>query len=164
MYIRKTEITDLSRIMEIYAHARKFMAETGNPKQWGATMWPPEELIREDIAQGNSYVCIQENQVIAVFYYVHGRKIDPTYDHIEDGAWIGDDMYGVVHRIACDHSIKGIGSFCISWAYEQCGHLRMDTHGDNIVMRSLLEKLGFERCGIIYVVEDNDPRIAYEKI
>ena len=31
-------------------------------------------------------------------------------------------------------------------------------------MQELLKKLGFVRCGIIYVVEDNDPRIAFEKI
>ena len=34
----------------------------------------------------------------------------------------------------------------------------MDTHTDNGIMQSLLEKLGFKRCGIIYVVEDNYPR------
>ena len=28
---------------------------------------------------------------------------------------------------------------------------------------ALLEKMGFKRCGIIYVVEDNYPRYAYEK-
>ena len=27
----------------------------------------------------------------------------------------------------------------------------------------LLQKLGFRRCGIIYVHEDRDPRFAYEK-
>lgn len=30
-------------------------------------------------------------------------------------------------------------------------------------MQGLLKKLGFVQCGIIHVVEDNDPRIAYEK-
>ena len=60
-------------------------------------------------------------------------------------------------------SEKGIGSFCINWANEQCGHLRIDTHGDNTVMRSLLEKLGFIPCGTIYVEEDDFPRLAFEK-
>ena len=164
MNIRKAETEDLSRIMEIYAHARDFMARTGNPKQWGATNWPPEELIRDDISKGNSYVCEDEGKVVGVFYFIHGTDIDPTYDHIEEGQWIGGHDYGVVHRIAADTDRKGIGSFCINWAYEQCHHLRMDTHGDNAVMQELLKKLGFVRCGIIYVVEDNDPRIAFEKI
>ena len=71
--------------------------------------------------------------------------------------------YGVVHRIASDGSVHGTGSFCLNWAYAQCGHLRIDTHGDNIVIQNLLKKLGFVFCGIIYVQEDNDPRLAFEK-
>ena len=165
MRIRKTEPADMSRIMEIYAGARKFMAEHGNPNQWGPTNWPPEALIREDMADGNSYVCLNDrDEIIGTFFYVQGDDIEPTYREIEDGAWIEPGPYGVVHRIAADGSEKGIGAFCINWAYGQCGHLRMDTHGDNKVMQNLLKKLGFIHCGTIYVVEDNDPRLAFEKI
>ena len=69
----------------------------------------------------------------------------------------------MVHRIASAGSVKGVGSLCIDWAYEQCRHLRIDTHGDNTVMQNLLRKLGFVHCGTIYVVEDNYPRLAFEK-
>ena len=100
--------------------------------------------------------------VVAVFFYIAGADIEPCYAGIEDGAWLDPSPYGVVHRIASDGSVKGAGSFCIRWAYEQCGHLRIDTHPDNRVMQGLLAKLGFRRCGIIHVVEDNDPRYAYE--
>ncbi len=155
----------MSRIMEIYAGARKFMAEHGNPNQWGPTNWPPEALIREDMADGNSYVCLNDmDRIIGTFFYVQGDDIEPTYREIEDGAWIEPGPYGVVHRIAADGSEKGIGAFCINWAYGQCGHLRMDTHGDNKVMQNLLKKLGFIHCGTIHVVEDNDPRLAFEKL
>ena len=33
--IRKATKKDLTLIMEIYKRARRFMAETGNPNQWG---------------------------------------------------------------------------------------------------------------------------------
>lgn len=56
---------------------------------------------------------------------------------ITDGDWLDSSAYGVVHRIAGDGSEKGIGSFCINWAFNQCKHLRIDTHGDNEV---------FEKC------------------
>ena len=82
---------------------------------------------------------------------------------IYDGDWRDSSNYGVVHRLAGNGSEKGIGSFCINWAFEQCDHLRMDTHGDNLVMQKLLKKLGFVQCGIIYVEEDHYPRLAYEK-
>lgn len=163
MEIRKTRPQEHSRVMEIYAHARAFMAEHGNPNQWGPTCWPPEALIRRDIAQGKSYVCLADNRVVGVFYFDFGPDIEPTYARIEDGAWRDGSPYGVVHRIASDGTVRGVGAFCIDWAYRQCGHLRIDTHGDNRVMQGLLTKLGFVRCGTIYVQEDDDPRLAYEK-
>ncbi len=101
---------------------------------------------------------------MGTFYFTHGYDVEPVYRVIEDGAWLLDSPYGVVHRLAGDGSVKGIGTFCITWAYEQCGHLRMDTHGDNKVMQNLLEKLGFTHCGTIYVEEDKYPRLAYEKL
>ena len=164
MEIRKATERDLERIMDIYAHARSFMAEHGNPTQWGPTHWPPEELIRRDIAAGDSYVCVHGGRVVGVFYFVHGRDIEPTYARITDGAWLDPGPYGVVHRIAADGTVRGVGAFCIDWAFQQCGHLRIDTHGDNRVMQCLLQKLGFTHCGTIYVQEDDYPRLAYEKI
>ena len=165
MKIRHSEEWDVPRMMEIYAYARAFMAEHGNPNQWGPTNWPPEDLIRQDIRNGNSYVCLNDkDKVIGTFFFIHGQDIEPTYLNITDVCWLDDSPYGVVHRIAGDGSEKGIGAFCLNWAYEQCGHLRIDTHGDNTVMQNLLGKLGFVRCGTIYVVEDNYPRIAFEKL
>ena len=163
MEIRHSTERDIERMMEIYAGARRFMAENGNPNQWGPTAWPPEALIRRDIARGDSYVCVHEGRVVGTFYFIKGRDIEPTYARIEDGAWRDDSPYGVVHRLAGDGSVKGIGGFCIDWAYQNCGHIRIDTHGDNRVMQRLLERLGFVRCGTIYVEEDDYPRLAYEK-
>ena len=163
MIIRHSTENDFSRMMEIYAYARQFMADHGNPNQWGPTNWPPEAVIHQDIAEGNSYVCEHEGKVVGTFYFICGKDIDPTYRVIEDGQWGSDEAYGVVHRLAGDGSVKGIGEFCLNWAFEQCGHLRVDTHSDNVVMQNLLEKLGFCRRGTIYVVEDNYPRYAYDK-
>ena len=164
MRIRKSELQDLACMMQIYAYARDFMAQHGNPNQWGPTNWPPKELLQQDIRSGNSYVCVDEDgQIIGTFFYIYGEDIEPTYRKIEDGTWLDDSPYGAVHRVASDGSRPGIGAFCINWAYAQCGHLRIDTHGDNVVMQSLLKKLGFKHCGTIYVEEDNYPRLAFEK-
>lgn len=164
MRIRKSTEQDFDRMMEIYDYARGYMAKTGNPNQWGPTNWPPEELIHSDIREGNSYVCENdEGKVIGTFYFIQGEDIEPTYRDITDGTWRDDSAYGVIHRVAADGSEKGIGAFCINWAFDQCGHMRIDTHGDNVVMQNLLIKLGFIQCGTIYVVEDNYPRLAFEK-
>ncbi len=164
MKIRRSAEEDFDQITEIYEYARQFMAEHDNPRQWGATNWPPEDVVRADIKSGNGYVCVYDDRVVGVFYFIQGRDIDPTYRNIEKGKWTDDGPYGVVHRIAGDGSVKGIGSFCLRWAFEQCGHLRIDTHGDNYVMQNLLKKCGFVYCGIIHVEEDDDPRMAYEKV
>ena len=164
MRIQKSTLQDLNTIMTIYSRARKFMADNGNYIQWGPTNWPPEELIRKDIAMGKSYVCLNEqSKIIGVFYFDYGKNIDKTYDAIEGGKWLNDDAYGVVHRIASDGT-AGVGTFCINWAFEQTGHLRMDTHDNNIPMNNLLKKLGFKYTGIVHVIEDSYPRNAYEKI
>ena len=163
MYIRKSTLQDLDRIMEIYAYARKFMAENGNPNQWGPTNWPPENLIYNDIKNELSYVCVKDNRIIATFFFNYGKDIEPTYKVIKNGKWLDDSPYGVVHRLAGDSSQKGIGTFCLNWAYQQSGHLRVDTHGDNVVMQHLFKKLDFVHCGTIYVEEDDYPRLAFEK-
>ncbi|MBQ7618340.1 MAG: GNAT family N-acetyltransferase [Desulfovibrio sp.] len=165
MQIRKAKASDLARIMEIYSFARSFMAEHGNPLQWGPTNWPRLEIIQKDILEENCHVATKaDGKVIATFFFKFGNDIEPTYKKIEDGAWLSNSPYGVVHRLASDGSQKGIGSFCLKWAYDKCGHLRIDTHGDNLVMQNLLKKLGFVHCGTIYVEEDDYPRLAYEKI
>ena len=44
MEIRKARIEELDTIMSIFARARSFMAETGNPNQWGSNK-PERETI-----------------------------------------------------------------------------------------------------------------------
>lgn len=159
MTIRKTRHEDLAEVMEIYACARKFMAQTGNPAQWGDG-YPKEALIKEDIRKGISYVAEYDGVIETVFVYFQGD--DPTYHHIENGGWKNDAPYGVIHRIASRGRVKGSGSRCLQWGFSQCKNLRIDTHDDNVVMQHVLEKNGFEKCGRIYT-ESGSPRIAYQK-
>lgn len=164
MEIRRATENDIAQMMKIYQYARAFMAEHGNPNQWGPTNWPPEQLIRDDISCGKSYVCVHKNKIVGTFFFTAGKDVEPTYRQIIDGNWLSDSAYGVVHRLAGDGSVKGIGEFCLNWAYQQSGHLRVDTHGDNTVLQNILGKMGFTHCGTIYVEEDHFPRLAYEKL
>ncbi len=164
MEIRHATEADFRQMMRIYQHARAFMEAHGNPNQWGPTNWPPEALIHADIEAGSSYVCTVDGRVIGTFFFQQGREIESTYRIIENGAWLSDTPYGVIHRLAGDGTVRGVGSFCIDWAFRRSGHLRVDTHGDNVVMQNLLKRKGFVRCGTIYVEEDPYPRIAYEKL
>ncbi len=159
MEIKKAEADQIDQIMDIYEYARKFMRENGNQDQWG-NRHPPRELIEEDIRQRKLYVCMEEGKIAAVFYF--DIEDDPTYRVIERGAWLNDKPYGVVHRIASTKGSKGAATFCLNWAYELAGNIRIDTHEDNKPMRGLLGKLGFIYCGIIYIASGAS-RIAFQK-
>lgn len=159
MKIRQALHGDLPRILKLYKDARTFMSKTGNPTQWGNS-YPPESIIKSDINSHCCYVCESEDRIIAVFFYSSGP--DSTYRIIKDGKWLNDAPYGVVHRIASDGSTRGTASFCLSWAFSQCGNLKIDTHRNNRIMQHLLEKNGFTYCGIIYTPEGSE-RLAYQK-
>lgn len=159
MNIRTARPDELKKIMRIYADARAFMRANGNPWQWG-DKYPPENMIRKDIETGNCYVCEADGEILGTFYYAEGE--DPTYQSIENGAWLNESPYGVIHRIASTRARRGVASFCFAWAVERCGNLKIDTHRDNVPMQRSLSKNGFTRCGIIHL-ENGEERIAYQK-
>ena len=96
-----------------------------------------------------------------VAYFALLPSPEPTYDII-DGAWLTDEPYGVIHRMASYPDIHGIFSTIIDYAASRYTHLRIDTHRDNRIMRHLIEKHGFTYCGIIWL-EDGAERLAYER-
>ena len=159
MIVRKTAIFDLNEVCRIYADARDFMRESGNPNQW-KDIHPAREIIERDIQAGLSYVCVCDGEIAAVFFFSTERE--PTYGKI-DGAWVNDEPYGVVHRIARARNAAGAGAFCIGWCLEQCRNLRIDTHRDNVPMRRLLDKMGFSYCGFIWL-ENGEERLAFQKL
>lgn len=156
--IRPAVQADLHEVETVYAAARAFMKQNGNPTQWGDG-YPQRELLEADIRQGNLYVVVDGTQILGVFYFRIGE--DPTYEYMEGGTWRADTPYGTIHRIASRGSciFRAAVEFCRS----RCSHLRVDTHADNKPMQHLAQKYGFSRRGIIYV-EDGTPRIAYDLI
>lgn len=157
--IRQADESQLDEIMAIYARARSFMADHGNPDQWPDT-YPPRDMIVRDMEAGCMYVCMAKERIGAVFYYRKGRE--PDYEKIWDGAWLDEEPYGVVHRIASAGIVKGAASFCLAWASAQCKNVRIETHKNNKVMQNLLKKSGFVYCGIVYV-RGGEERMAYQK-
>ncbi|GIP16184.1 acetyltransferase [Paenibacillus montaniterrae] len=160
MNIRKAAAGELDSIMSIYDYARQFMKENGNEDQWGDS-YPDRQLLTNDIQQGKLYVCIDKDNIVGVFYFA--QEEDETYQVIKDGAWLNDEPYGVIHRIASAEGTKGVATFCLNWSFEQAGNIRIDTHVNNKPMQGLLKKLGYVYCGQI-VLPDESTRIAFQKI
>ena len=70
MEIRSTEIKDLPLVMEIYDYARAFMRTTGNTTQW-IDGYPSEVLIRQEIEDGHSFVCIgEQGEILGTFCFI----------------------------------------------------------------------------------------------
>ncbi|MEG2317185.1 MAG: GNAT family N-acetyltransferase [Clostridia bacterium] len=158
MNIRKAANVDLDAIMTIYHSAQTFMAQHGNPSQWG-TAYPMRELVEEDIAQGRSWVCAGNGRVLAVFVLQMGEE--PTYAQIR-GGWKNNRPYATLHRVASSGERRGMTDAIVAWASARAGELRADTHEKNLSMQRALERSGFERCGLIRVT-DGTERIAYQR-
>ena len=134
------------------------MRADGNPSQWSAPGFPDDSLLLRDIARGGGFV-IESDAIVAYFALLPSPE--PTYDVI-DGAWLTDEPYGVIHRMASYPEVHGIFSTIIDYAASRYAHLRIDTHRDNRIMQHLIEKHGFTCCGIIWL-EDGTERLAYER-
>ena len=158
MTIRKTTEADLPAVMALYDKARDFMRKNGNADQWTAG-YPSQELVLQDIALARSYVCQENEQILAVFVLALGD--DPTYAVI-DGAWKNNRPYGTLHRVASSGQRRGMMDEIVQWAFQQIPNLRGDTHADNLPMQRAFLRNGFQECGVIHL-EDGSPRIAYQK-
>ena len=158
-HIRNANTQDIPVILSVYAAARAFMIQSGNPNQWGMTNPRPEQL-KTDIADGVLYVVEDDSGIHGVFAFIIGE--DPTYEIIYHGAWNYDTPYGTIHRIASDGS-GGIFSAAQAFCAAKCEYLRIDTHRDNSIMQHLITKNGFKRCGIIHIA-DGSERIAYDRM
>ncbi len=158
--IRPATQSDLPRVLEIYRAAREIMRQSGNSTQWG-THYPPKEMIQEDIQKGQLYVICEEDEIQGVFAFILGDE--PTYAHMEGGAWLDESPYGTMHRLAGDGKTPGLFAKCLAFCKTQCPHLRADTHAQNHRVQHLLEAQGFQRLGQIHVA-DGSPRVAYELI
>jgi len=157
--VRKANESDLMSIGEIYAYARYFMAQHGNPNQWGNSK-PELKDLKDDIRKGNLYVVVNQGTIYGVFAFILGE--DPTYIRIYEGSWRSREPYGTIHRIA-GNGAGGILHTCVAYCEKIISYLRIDTHQDNYVMQNAVKKEGFEKCGIIYIA-DGSPRIAYDRL
>ena len=168
LILRPTCEGDLPEVMRIIADAQADFRARGID-QW-QNGYPNEQVIRGDIARGESYVVIRGEQIVATAMITFAP--DPNYATIYDGEWLLAEpkSYATIHRIAVDLGERGQG--IAEWIVGQtermcrkCGadSLRIDTHRDNRSMQRVAEKNGMTLCGIIHLA-DGAERLAYEKI
>lgn len=167
MEFRLSTKNDIKRIFKIISDAQEYFKKN-NIDQW-QNGYPNEETILIDVNNGESYVLIDEQNIVGVCTI--SFRSEPTYNKIYYGNWSQKDaLYGVIHRIAVESSLKkkGLGTFIFENAEKialenNIKNLRVDTHEDNKPMQGLILKSNFVYRGIIYV-KDGSKRLAFEKI
>ena len=168
MKIRLSKIEDTPKIMEIINDAKTYLASL-KIDQW-QNGYPNVTQIENDIKNNESYVVFNdENTIMATSMFTTNKE--PTYKIIE-GNWIinEDKKYGVIHRMAIKKDFRklGLATFLFDEFHQQLKDkniqsLKIDTHQDNFGMQSLIKKLGYKYCGIIYT-SYNAKRLAFEKV
>lgn len=159
--IRPSTEADIPQMQTVFGEAKEKMRLSGNMNQW-ADGYPSDDILRNDIHRGFSYVVEIGSSIIATF--VLAICEDPTYKTIYGGHWIDDAKpYGTIHRIGSRKGYHDIMSIVLRFAYSMIDNIRIDTHRDNSPMKHLLEKYGFHYCGIIYLL-NGDERLAYQRL
>ena len=156
--IRPAVPADVPALLPVFEAAKAIMRADGNFEQWSAPGFPGEDLLLQDIARGGGYV-IEKADIVA--YFALFPSPEPTYNHIE-GAWLTDEPYGVIHRIASYPDVHGVFSAIIEFAAARFPRLRIDTHRDNRIMQHVIGAAGFTYCGVIWLT-DGTERLAYER-
>ena len=160
MDVRKSNPEDINQIMNCIDTARQLMRDSGNSTQW-TNGYPSKALILQSIEKGVNFLILENDEIVAAFDFIIGD--DPTYKMIENGTWLNDEKYGVIHRLASSGKARGVAQFCFEWCFSQFPNIRIDTHESNIPMQKVLEKLGYQKCGIIYIA-DGTARWAFHKV
>lgn len=162
MQFRKAILDEVDRILEIMDSARAFQRSLGF-RQW-EDGYPSRAIIINDIEQGDAYVLVADGIIVAYSVLTIG---DDAYDSLPD-TWMYAGEYGVVHRIAVAPEARGGGiSRELFAAYEAVfaesgvNIIRIDTGENNVIMRHLLGKYGYESRGLRLF--DWGPRMAFEK-
>jgi RimJ/RimL family protein N-acetyltransferase len=168
MKIRLSTSDDIPNIMIIIEDAKDYLASQ-KIDQWQKG-YPNTEQVENDIKNGESYVVINdEDQVTATAMFTINKE--PTYKII-DGNWRVNEnnVYGVIHRMAIKKAFREFGlatfmfqEFHLQLLEKNIQSLKIDTHEENIGMQSLINKLGYQYCGIIYT-DYGDKRWAFEKV
>lgn len=165
MEYRQASEQDIPAILTIITQAKGYFKEQGID-QWQGD-YPNADTIKEDINNEYAYVLLKDHRLAAtVTVSFDGEE---TYDNIYEGEWLSNQPYAVIHRLAIDNELKGIGlsSVVMGHIFELCrqkgiGSIKVDTHKENKPMQRLLEKNQFQYCGIIHVSDGE--RVAFERL
>ena len=153
---------DEALCMEIIADGRQFQQEQGFV-QW-TEAYPILPDIAEDIETQRAWLLREGDTVLG--YLCLDFDGEPDYDAITGGSWLCDEPYAVLRRLALNARGRGLTRVLFDLAAERSReqgitYLRLNIVLQNSRMQHILEKVGFEKRGII--IFQGSGKFAYEK-
>ena len=104
--LRTARPDDLPRIKQIIRQA-KTLLKVRRVDQW-QDGYPNEEILQDDIARGKGYILQTQGEVHG--YFALSFEDEIPYRRIEQGAWLSDGAYCVLHRFALTEKLRGTGA------------------------------------------------------
>lgn len=160
--LTKAMLGDEALCMEIIADGRQFQQEQGFV-QW-TEAYPILPDIAEDIETQRAWLLREGDTVLG--YLCLDFDGEPAYDAITGGSWLCDEPYAVLRRLALNARGRGLTRVLFDLAAERSReqgitYLRLNIGLQNSRMQHILEKVGFEKRGII--IFQGSGKFAYEK-
>ena len=153
---------DEALCLEIIADGRQFQQEQGFV-QW-TEAYPILPDSAEDIETQRAWLLREGDTVLG--YLCLDFDGEPAYDAITGGSWLCDEPYAVLRRLALNARGRGLTRVLFDLAAERSReqgitYLRLNIGLQNSRMQHILEKVGFEKRGII--IFQGSGKFAYEK-
>jgi len=165
--IRRALSKDIEGIEKVAEAARAFLKANGS-RQW-QDGYPFREDFLRDIEKEALFVFEEDGEILGTVSLQ--KEEDENYAEIFEGKWLNEEPYVAVHRLAVLKQGGGVGRKLLGFAEEYARkegfrNLRCDTTEENQVMHHLLNGLGYQRCGIIYLKRTpvHNKRVAYQKV
>ena len=187
--LRPATMDEIPVIWEIILQAKAQMYREGK-HQWDEN-YPTVPILENDVRRGWGYVLVPEKSTpvqnvydeAAPFFNDHtgtdngtsrqdiiayGAVVfdgEPAYSGLQDGKWLSEQPYVVLHRLAVADRWKRQG-MAVRYMQAVCDLALSrgicDTNYDNFYMQRVFSRLGFTYCGRIRY--DAGERMAYEKL
>ena len=164
MEIMRVTEEELEELLSFYRHVTDQMEEEGI-RHWHWGRYPNEEIIHDDIRNGNMYCLRTDGVISAAVSVIFGQEEE--YNAL---SWTCGANPGSFRRLAVHPSLQraGLGGLILDDVQQLLRRngfdcIRCDTSENNAPALNFYEKLGFRRCGRMHWEDAEGDNITFDK-